>query len=109
MNLIVAVDNNWGIGSNNGLLYSLKQDMAYFREKTMNKIVVMGDRTLASFPGGNPLKNRVNICISDNKEFKKEGVTIVNSLSELFETLAFYDTENIFVIYALWQYGKSCL
>ena len=39
MNLIVAVDNNWGIGSNNGLLYSLKQDMAYFREKTMNKII----------------------------------------------------------------------
>ena len=75
MNLIVAVDNNWGIGSNNDLLFNLKQDMAFFREKTMNKIVVMGDRTLASFPGGNPLKNRINVCISDNPEFKKENAS----------------------------------
>ena len=98
MNLIVAVDKNWGIGSNNGLLYNLKQDMDFFKEKTMGKVVVMGDRTLASFPKGNPLKNRINICISDKASFEKEGVIVVHSLQELFETLSFYDTENIFVI-----------
>lgn len=106
MNLIVAVDNNWGIGSNNGLLYNLKQDMNYFKEKTTDKVVVMGDRTLASFPGGNPLKNRINVCISDNPNFKKEGVTVVNSLQELFETLSFYESENIFVIGGAYVYKQ---
>ena len=106
MNLIVAVDKNWGIGSNNGLLYNLKQDMEFFKEKTMGKVVVMGDRTLASFPKGNPLKNRINVCISDNPEFQKEGVTVVNSLKELFETLSFYNTENIFVIGGAYVYKQ---
>ena len=96
MNLIVAVDKKWGIGAKNDLLFNLKGDMQFFRQTTMNKVVVMGDKTLASFPNGNPLKNRINVCISDNKEFKKEGVTVVNSLEELFETLSFYDSENIF-------------
>ena len=106
MNLIVAVDNNWGIGSNNGLLYNLKQDMEFFKEKTMGKVVVMGDRTLASFPKGNPLKNRINVCISDNLNFEKEGVIVVHSLKELFETLSFYDTENIFVIGGAYVYKQ---
>lgn len=106
MNLIVAVDKNWGIGAKNGLLYNLKGDMEYFKSKTTNKIVVMGDRTLASFPKGNPLKNRINVCISDNPNFKKEGVIVVNNLKDLFEKIAIYDTNNVYVIGGAYVYSQ---
>ena len=60
MNLIVAVDSNWAIGKENKLLVSIPQDMKFFRETTKGKVVAMGRKTLESFPGGQPLKNRVN-------------------------------------------------
>ena len=97
MKLIVAVDKNWGIGKRNGLLFSLPEDMKFFREKTNGKVVCMGYNTLLSFPGSKPLKNRVNIVLAP------EGVTrddciVVYSLDELFEELKKYDTDDIFVI-----------
>ena len=64
MNLIVAVDEKWGIGKDGGLLAHLPEDMKYFRETTSGRTVVMGRRTLESFPGGKPLKNRVNMVLS---------------------------------------------
>ena len=64
MNLIVAVDKNWGIGYQNKLLNSIPEDMKYFRETTTGKVVVMGRKTLESFPNGLPLKNRTNIVIT---------------------------------------------
>ena len=64
MKLIVAVDNKWGIGRDNDLLFSIPEDMKFFRTTTLNKVVIMGRKTLESFPGGNPLKNRVNIVLS---------------------------------------------
>ena len=57
MKCIVAVDSNWAIGKNNQLLVSIPADMRFFKEQTMNKVVIMGRNTLASFPGGKPLKN----------------------------------------------------
>ena len=67
MNLIVAVDSNWAIGKENKLLVSIPQDMKFFRETTKGKVVAMGRKTLESFPGGQPLKNRVNVgrCLCD--------------------------------------------
>ena len=61
MNIIVAADKNWGIGRNNELLVSIPADMKMFREETSGKVVVMGRKTLESFPNGLPLKNRTNI------------------------------------------------
>ena len=61
INAIVCVDNNWGIGKKNGLLFDIKADMKHFREMTKNKVVLMGENTLLSFPGSKPLKNRVNV------------------------------------------------
>ena len=46
MNAIVVVDKKWGIGKNNDLLFKLPEDMKYFRQKTLNKIVVMGSNCL---------------------------------------------------------------
>ena len=56
MNLIVAVDEKWAIGKDNRLLVSIPQDMKFFRETTTGKVVVMGRKTLESFPNGLPLK-----------------------------------------------------
>lgn len=58
MNLIVAADKNWGIGKDNKLLVSIPSDMKFFRQETMGKVVVMGRKTLESFPNGLPLKKQ---------------------------------------------------
>ena len=73
MNIIVAADSNWGIGKNNQLLVSIPADMKMFRQKTTGKVVVMGRKTLESFPNGLPLKNRTNIVLTGNKNYKANG------------------------------------
>ncbi|MBQ7572791.1 MAG: dihydrofolate reductase [Clostridia bacterium] len=97
MNLIVAVDENWGIGYKGNLLFSIKQDMKFFRETTQNHIVVMGRKTLDSFPGGKPLKNRVNIVLTKNTDFKRDGVIVCHSTDEVLEELKKY-SDDVFVI-----------
>jgi len=97
MKSIVAVDKNWGIGKKNDLLFSLPADMAYFREKTLNKVVVMGSNTLKSFPGGKPLKNRTNIVLYPGGE-PREDCIIVQSLEELSLELKKYPTDDVFII-----------
>ena len=97
MKAIVAVDKNWGIGKKNDLLFSLPADMAYFREKTLNKVVVMGSNTLKSFPGGKPLKNRTNVVLFPGGE-KRDDCVIVDSLDELKIELKKYPADQVFVI-----------
>jgi len=96
MKAIVAVDKNWGIGKNNGLLFKLPADMKYFREKTKGSVVCMGYNTLLSFPNGKPLEGRINITLCP-EEIKRDDVICVHSLPELFAELKKYDKE-IFVI-----------
>ena len=74
MNLIAAVDKNWAIGLGNKLLVSIPQDMKFFRETTKGKVVAMGRKTLESFPGGQPLKNRVNIVLTTDRDYKTKGI-----------------------------------
>ena len=71
MNLIVAVDRNWAIGKDNKLLVSIPDDMKFFRDTTTGKVVVMGRKTLESFPNGKPLKNRVNIVLTRDKNYQE--------------------------------------
>ena len=80
MNLIVAVDKNWAIGLHNKLLVSIPADMKFFRETTMGKVVVMGRKTLESFPGGQPLKRRTNIVLTSDKNYKVKDAVVVNSI-----------------------------
>lgn len=98
MNLIVAVDKNWAIGMDNKLLVSIPQDMKFFRETTKGKVVAMGRKTLESFPGGQPLKNRVNVVLTSDKNYNVKGTVVVHSTSEMVEELKKYDDEDIFVI-----------
>ena len=98
MNLIVAVDKNWGIGCNNKLLVSIPSDMKFFRETTMGKVVVMGRKTLESFPNGMPLKNRTNIVLTKNPSYQVKGATVLHSPEEVLEELNKYNDEDIYII-----------
>lgn len=98
MNIIVAADKNWAIGKNNKLLVSIPQDMKFFRETTTGKVVVMGRKTLESFPGGQPLKKRVNIVLTSDKNYHVNGADIVHSIDALLEELKKYPAEDIYVI-----------
>ncbi len=98
MNLIAAVDKNWGIGLKNKLLVSIPDDMKFFRQTTTGKVVVMGRKTLESFPGGKPLKNRVNIVLTRDRSFHPDGAVAVHDLDELHEELKKYPSEDIYVI-----------
>lgn len=98
MNLIVAVDENWAIGHKNKLLVSIPSDMKFFRETTTGKVVLMGRKTLESFPGGQPLKNRVNIVLTRDKNYKVKDAVIVHSVEEALEELKKYNTEDVYCI-----------
>lgn len=96
MNLIVVVDKNWGIGKNNGLLFSLKKDMKFFRETTTGKVVVMGANTFLSFPNG-ALPNRVNVVL-DDKGRTFEGALTVRDVAALQRAISAYPPQDVFVI-----------
>ena len=98
MNLIVAVDKNWAIGKENKLLVSIPQDMKFFRETTIGKVVVMGRKTLESFPGGQPLKQRTNIVLTTDKNYSVKDAIVVHTIDELLEELKKYNDEDIYVI-----------
>lgn len=98
MNLIVAVDENWGIGYQGDLLARVSTDLKNFKKVTGGKTVVYGSTTLATFPGGRVLPNRTNIVLSRDPNYAPEGAVVVHSLGELFAELKKYDTEDIFVI-----------
>lgn len=98
MNLIAAADKNWAIGKDNKLLVRIPADMNYFREMTTGHVVVMGRKTLESFPNQAPLKDRVNIVLTRDMSYEKKGAVIVRSLEELEEELKKYPSEEIYVI-----------
>ena len=98
MNVIVAVDKNWAIGYRTKLLVSIPQDMKFFRETTTGKVVVMGRKTLESFPGGQPLKKRVNLVLTGNSSYHVKDAVIVHTVDELLEETKKYDPEDVYVI-----------
>lgn len=98
MNLIVAADKNWAIGYKNQLLVSIPQDMKFFRTTTTGKVIVMGRKTLESFPNGQPLKNRTNIVLTSDKNYQVKDAIVLHSIEEVLEELKKYDTEDVYVI-----------
>ena len=98
MIMIVAADEKWGIGKNGDLLTPLPEDMKFFREKTRDSVVILGRKTLESFPDGKPLKNRVNIVISRQENIPVEGIIKVSSVEEAAEEAKKYEGKNVFVI-----------
>ena len=98
MNIIVAADCNWGIGNRERLLVSIPNDMKHFRQETVGKVVVLGRKTLQTFPQGQPLQDRTNIILSADKSYQVKGAVVVHSLEELLEELKKYDSDSVYVI-----------
>lgn len=98
MKLIVAVNENFGIGKGNKLLYSIPEDMAFFRETTQGKVIIMGHGTLKSFPGGVPLKNRINIVLTRSETLRINGAITCSSLAKLTAVLDMCATDDLYVI-----------
>ncbi len=98
MKAIAAVDLDWGIGYKGDLLERIPEDLKYFREMTTGKVVVMGRATFETLPGKKPLKDRVNIVLSRNRDFRTPGLTVCSGLEELFDELGKYNPDDVFVI-----------
>ena len=98
MKLIAAVDDNWAIGYKNKLLVSIPEDMKNLRTLTTGNVVVMGRRTLESFPNGLPLRDRTNIVLTANPNYEVRNAIVVHDLDELREVLKDYESDKIYVI-----------
>ncbi len=94
MNLIAAVDRNWGLGKDGDQLVYIPEDLKRFRKLTEGHAVVLGRKTLATFPGGRPLKGRRNLILSRNPEFCPRGAEVFSSLEALLPEIP----EDAFVI-----------
>ena len=69
-----------------------------FRQETTGKVVVLGRKTLETFPQGMPLKNRTNIILSTNPNYQVKDAIIVHSKEELLEELKKYNSEDVYII-----------
>ena len=96
MKAIVVVDENWSIGKDGGLLVHLSGDLKYFKQRTIGKTIVIGRKTLESFPGGKPLPGRPNLVLTRNLEYQPEGVQVFNSKEQLMDHIG-TDTDDIFI------------
>lgn len=106
MKLIAAVDEDNNIGYNGKLLFHLPDDMKFFRQETTGKVVVMGRKTLESFPGKSPLKNRTNIVLSRDINYSPDGCISVHSLEELLDVLKEFKSDEVYVIGGADIYSK---
>lgn len=97
MNAIVAVDENWAIGKENGLLFSLPEDMRFFRDSTCGKIVICGRKTLESFPGKKPLPNRLHWVLTGSLRADEDRVRYFHTVDEVLAAVQNTDKE-VFVI-----------
>lgn len=88
LNVIVAVCDDWGIGIGGGMLVDNRADMRHFVRRTKGHTVLMGRKTLESFPGGQPLKARRNVVITRDPGFAREGVDVAHSIDDALAMVA---------------------
>ncbi|WP_026508357.1 dihydrofolate reductase [Butyrivibrio sp. MC2013] len=103
MKAIVLTDNNWAIGNKGQLLVTIPADHKMFRNETKDKVVILGRKTLATFPGGLPLAGRTNIILSRNPDFKVRSTEtaeaiMASSIEDAIEKASAFDTNDIYVI-----------
>ena len=96
MNLIVAVDDKWGIGKDGDLLCRISTDMKRFRSITSGNVLILGRKTLESFPNKKPLPNRDHVVLTNNLEYKAEGVVLCHSIAELPDALKNFGEKEVF-------------
>lgn len=85
ISLIAAVDKNWAIGKDGGLLVSIPEDLRFFRQTTRDKVVIMGRKTVESLPGGVPNPSWKTVIITKDENYRMSGAVIVHSVEEALE------------------------
>lgn len=83
MKAIVAVDQNWAIGKGGDQLCYISADLRRFKELTLGHSVILGRKTLATFPGGRPLKGRRNLVLSRDPSLEIEGAEVYHDVEAL--------------------------
>lgn len=98
MKLIAVVDSNWAIGNRGQQLVNIPQDQKMFRDRTLEKVIVMGRKTLESLPGGQPLYGRRNIVLTKDMRFQAKGAEICHSVDEVLKLLEHTPQDDIYII-----------
>ena len=98
MEAIVNVTPDWGIGFENRLLVAIPEDLKRFRALTEGKTVILGRKTLQTFPGGKPLKNRKNLVLSADFSFSPAGAEVLHGEAELLALLRTLPSDELCVI-----------
>ena len=93
---IVAVDRNWGIGKDGEQLIYIPEDLKRFKAYTSGNTIILGRKTMYTFPGSKPLKNRRNLILSRTPGFAPEGAEVFPGLDELMEQVT--DPDNTYVV-----------
>jgi dihydrofolate reductase len=93
INLIVAHDQNRVIGKDNDLIWHLPGDLKFFKNTTLNHVLIMGRKTFESFPG--LLPKRENVVITRQKDYKFDGAIVFHSLIEAVDH--YKDREEVFI------------
>jgi len=97
MKLIAAVNKNWGIGKDNDLLYHIPGDMKFFRSKTKDNIIIVGRKTLESFPDGKPLKFRTNVVLTTDTNYKADDAVIFNTVDDIVSYVKNHSDKDVYV------------
>ena len=84
MELIVAVYDDWGIGRDGTQPVALSADRKFFRQTTKGAMVIVGRRTIADFPGQQPLPGRVNVALTRTPQ-EIPGFTVCTSPEQAVE------------------------
>lgn len=84
---VASADSEWGIGYHGELLARVSKDMKTFRSLTTGKAVILGSKTLKTFPGGRPLKNRTNIILTRNPDFGTDGAVVCHGIDEVLSKI----------------------
>ena len=95
ISIICAIAENRAIGKNNQLLWHIKEDFKFFKEKTSGHVIVMGQKTFESI--GKPLPNRTTIVLSNDPESNIEGVIMARTFDEVFAKAREIEKEEIFI------------
>ena len=93
---IVAVDKNWGIGKDGEQIVYIPGDLKRFKDFTTGNAIILGRKTMYTFPGSKPLKNRRNMILSRNPDFKTEGGEVYPDLDSLMANVT--DPDNTYVV-----------
>ena len=87
MRLISAVDRHWAIGNQGKLLVSIPQDQKRFRDQTIGGAIIMGRKPFESLPGQQPLYGRMNVILTNNKDYKVKNAVVCHSVEEALEAV----------------------